>query len=161
MTISIYLVMRFFLRILVLAILLVMFPYLAQADTGPDDLEQNRKLLEKWRSDPERYARLLRDLKAFRTLSEERQQQVRTLDRELHEVDSTDYVHLQRALERYVDWLKNLSEADRQRVILAANAPERLKVIREIRERQWIEQLPRATREKLQKLKPDPASYQA
>src|SRR5262245_50840815 len=33
--------------------------------SGGDELERNRRLLEKWKADPERYQRLKRDLVAF------------------------------------------------------------------------------------------------
>jgi hypothetical protein len=146
---------------LVLAVLLGGLPWLAQADSAPDELEHNRRLLEKWRSNPEHEARLRRDLKAFLTLPYDRQQQLRTLDRELSEEDSAGYARLQRAGERYIDWLRNLPETDRQQILTATSAEERLKRIREIRLRQWVDQLPRATGEKLQKLQAAPSKYQA
>jgi hypothetical protein len=148
-------------RILTLAVLLSGLPWLAQADWGPDELEHNRRLLEKWRSNPEHDARLRRDLKAYLALPYDRQQQLRTLDHELSDEDSTGYARLQRAIERYADWLRNLPEADREQILTATSAEERLKRIREIRQRQWVEQLPRATREKLHKLQADPSKYQA
>src|SRR5437870_13485302 len=114
-------------RILVLAVLLGGLPWLAQADSGPDELEQNRRLLEKWRTNPDHEARLRRDLKAFLALPYDRQQQLRTLDRELSEEDSAGYARLQRVVERYADWLRNLPEADRQQIVTAASAEERLK----------------------------------
>src|SRR5688572_22443826 len=49
----------------------------APRDLGDADLERNRRLLDKWRADPEHYARLRRDLKAFYELPESRQQALR------------------------------------------------------------------------------------
>jgi hypothetical protein len=120
----------------------------------PDDLEQNRRLLDKWRNDPEHFQRLLRDLRAFWDLPAEGRERLRRLDRELHTKDATTQKRLWGVMERYSAWLEQLPEADRQRVLAAANPAERLRVIKEIRERQWLQQLPRKVREGLEKVPP-------
>jgi hypothetical protein len=148
-------------RLLFLAALLTAVPWLALADSGADDLEQNRRQLEKWRRDPEHYARLKQDLRSFLALSLERQQQIRRLDHDLHSEDTASIARLQRVLERYVDWLDSLSVADRKKIESAATAEERLKQIRALRERQWIERLPQATRAELQHLQSNPPRYEA
>ena len=48
-------------------------PALAVPGPTPDDLERNRRLLDTWRNDPEHYARLRRDLKAFSDIPHEDQ----------------------------------------------------------------------------------------
>ena len=60
------------------------------ARTEHDALEQNRRLLERWRADPEHHARLLRDLRAFYALPRPRQQQLRLLDQQLYAADGPD-----------------------------------------------------------------------
>src|SRR5206468_1968022 len=51
----------------------------------------------------------------------------------------------------YASWLTHLPEADRQRVLAAANSEERLKVVRELKERDWVESLPPGRREEWSK----------
>jgi DNA repair exonuclease SbcCD ATPase subunit len=149
---------RFLISILFLAV-----PLLAFAD-GTDDqektLDRNRRLLEKWKSDPQHYARLRQDLEAFLALPEEKQNALRKLDHDLHEEDSSGYARLQRVLERYADWLERLPEADRKRVEAARDSKERVQLIKQIRQREWIGLLPSAYQEELAKLESDPAKYQ-
>jgi hypothetical protein len=116
---------------------------------GRDDLEQNRELLEKWRSDPDHYARLRRDLRAFLALPPERQEAMRKLDRDLHEEDSATYGRLRRVLERYADWLERLPAADRQRIEAVKDGKEKLSLVRAMREEEWIARLPKATRDQV------------
>src|SRR5437870_4256916 len=132
--------MTSFLRIVLVFSLLVLMPAGVRADGSNDELEQNRRLLEKWQNEnPERYARLRQELRAFRSLAPERQEQLRTLDRQLHREDSATSTRLQRTLEHYTEWLQSLPEAERQKIETAVNPGERLQHIKEIRQRQWIE----------------------
>src|SRR5579859_452045 len=78
----------------------------AAADSANDDVEHNRRLLEKVRKDPERYERLRQDLSAFLALPEKRQEQLRQLDQALHDKKSKSATLLQGVLERYADWLQ-------------------------------------------------------
>jgi hypothetical protein len=139
-------------------LLLLALP-LAVAD-GNDEQERNRKLLEKARSDPQHYARLVQDLQAFLALPEERQQELRKLDHDLHDENSASHARLQRALERYADWLQRLPEADRNRIEATSDPKERLRLIKQIREQEWIGRLPKARQDELAKLQSDPARYQ-
>jgi hypothetical protein len=138
-------------------LILVLSGMLATLAVGAerDDLERNRQLLERWRADPEHYQRLRRDLKAFYALPPARQEQIRQLDRRLHEGDLTTQTRLWTVLERYNSWLGNLAEGDRQRVMDAEDTKTRLQIIREIRDRQWAESLPSTLREQLTKLAKD------
>src|SRR6266436_7281312 len=138
--------------------LLVALPLVVLAD-GNDDQERNRKLLEKAKSDPQRYARLLQDLQAFLALPEEKQQELRKLDRDLHDEDSAGYARLQRVLERYSDWLQRLPEAERKKLESTSDTKEKIRLIKEIREREWIGWLPRTYQEELSNLASDPAKY--
>jgi hypothetical protein len=129
-------------------------PAAAVADGG-DALEHNRALLEKWRADPDHYARLLRDLRAFWALPPARRKQMRQLDQDLQQESPKARKRLWTVLERYHAWLEGLPAADRARVEAAAGAEERLRVVREIRERQWVNHLPAKVKEDLLQLPPE------
>jgi hypothetical protein len=134
-----------------LAFLAVALPLFA--DTVGDDTESNARVLDRWRTaDPEHYARLRRDLRAFYNLPLERQEQLRRLDRELHELEPAAQKRLLAVLERYGSWLEHLSASDRQRIEGATDHAERLRIIRQIREQQWLEHLPYKVREELANL---------
>jgi hypothetical protein len=118
-------------------------------------LEQNRRLLEKWRADPEHYARLQQDLKAFQELPPERQESLRKLDHDLHAEEPAVQARLWRVLDRYTAWLDKLPEADRARIESAPNAKERLRRVKEIRDRQWVSRLPKKQQHEFWKLPPE------
>jgi hypothetical protein len=137
---------------LALLALAAALPLLALADSASSEQEQNQRQLDKWRTDSAHYNRLLHDLKRFLSLPPEKQERLRQLDRALHEEDSAGYARLRGVLDRYADWLRRLPEADRGKIEAAANTRERIQLIRELREREWVEKLPLATREALRKL---------
>jgi hypothetical protein len=118
---------------------------------SPDLLERNRLLLDKYRRDDiDHYQRLQNDLKAFWKLPPAHQERLRKLDRELHQLEPGERERLGMVLKRYTDWYARLSEEDRQRVD-AAEGRRRLRVVREIRERQFLERLPTPLREEVEK----------
>src|SRR5690242_1822023 len=94
----------------------------AAAPDGGDALQHNRELLEKWRADPDHYARLQRDLRAFWAMPPARRKQIRRLDQELHQADAKTRKRLWAVLERYHAWLEALPEADRARVEAVTSA---------------------------------------
>ena len=125
-------------------------PRSASADApASQEEEQNRRLLERWRTDPEHYARLRQDLDVFQALPEGQQDRLRKLDRSLHEVDAATQRRLQGVLERFLSWLDHLSDEDRARVRDAGGTFDRLVAIRKVRDQEWIAQQPRARREKI------------
>jgi hypothetical protein len=124
-------------------------PALALPEAGPDELERNRRLLERWKADPEHYRRLLEDFRAFWESPPDRQERLRRLDRELHETDSATQQRLWGVLERYRLWLERLPESDRERVLNAPDKRRRLQIIKELREREWVDRLPQALRNEL------------
>lgn len=127
-------------------------PLFAQpAGDPPPDL---REQLAKLQSDPQQYARLKASLAQFRRLPPERQEAIRRLDRDLHSTDPIERGYLERALERYADWLDQLPPADRDSVVNAPDRKTRLQRIRALREQQWLAQLPKATRDQLDKADP-------
>ncbi len=147
--------MRRWSLLVLLGALAAALPAAAVPDGSGDALEHNRELLEKWRADPDHYARLQRDLRAFWALPPARRRQMRQLDQDLQHADAKARKRLWAVLERYHAWLEALPEAERQRVESAASADERLRVIREIRERQWVDRLPLKVREELEQLPPE------
>jgi len=146
--------------LLIPAVLAAAMPVLALADPAPDEapstLDHNRQLYEKWRKDPEHHYRLWRDFHAFQALPAERQERIRKLDRDLQEEDLARQAKLWRVMERYAHWLERLSDDDRKRVESASDGRERLRIVKEIRARQWLEQLPKADQDKLRV--PSPSS---
>jgi hypothetical protein len=126
-------------------------PALAVPEPTADELEHNRVLLDAWRRDPEHLARLRRDLKAFYDLPDSERDRLRRLSAELQSADNKTQTHLRGVMERYASWLERLPEADRQQ-IAASDRSDRVKVIRAIRDRQYLEQIPAKTREELAQL---------
>jgi hypothetical protein len=116
-----------------------------------DDVARNRQQLTQWRQDAEHAARLQRDLQAFHALPRERQEQIRDLDRRLHDTDDKTRWHLWQVMERYAAWLESVPEEDRRRLAEAAPA-ERLQLVRAIRDRQFLERLPPKEREEVLRL---------
>lgn len=108
----------------------------------------------KTRSEPERSARLRRDGEAFLRLPADKQERIRRLDAELNAEDPSSRDRLSHTLERYAAWLERLPVEDRQRIEAASDSSARLRVIRDIRQRQWVERQPQATRDQLNKLSP-------
>lgn len=137
--------------LILVACALVAVSVWAQSGPVPDDQQPNRQRLAQWRTDPEHYARLQQDLAVFRTMPPERQNRLRQLHRDLHEQDSATEARLRRVLERYAVWLGRLPAADRQRIEQASNPRDRIRLIKEIRERQRKDRLPRAVQEQLDK----------
>jgi hypothetical protein len=125
--------------------------------SGPSarELEQNRRLLARWKEDPAHYARLKADLQAFRALPPERQASLRQLDRELHEQDPVIRTQLWHVMDRYAAWLDRLPPEQRARVLEAPTSAERLRVIHDLREQEWEERLPKARRDQLAKAPPE------
>jgi len=131
---------------------------LSDSPAGEDPqvlLEQNRRLLEKWRADPEHFARLKRDYAAFRALAPDRQERLRQLDHDLHAEDPATQARLLAALERYVAWLDKLEAGDRAWIESAPDAQTRVERVKTIRDKQWVKRLPRKVQEDLAKLPDD------
>lgn len=91
------------------------------------------------RSDPE-YLR--RQYAFFQSLRPTRQQELRKLDAEFHNLDKDTQERLLKVLDNYNWWLSQLPPEDRKRVVDAETSTARLKVIQEIKDLQWIETLP-------------------
>lgn len=87
-------------------------------------------------------------IKAFRALPATRQGEVVRLDRDLHAKEAKERDRLFRALEAYAIWLDRLPEPERRGVMSAATPNLRLGVVRDVRDRQWLDALPVAVRGK-------------
>jgi hypothetical protein len=134
---------------LIWSVLAAAVPVLAVAETSDDELRTNRVLLARWRTDPEHYARLKRDYKAFQKLPPEKRDRLRELDRDLRDEDSNTQARLRRVLQRYSTWLERLREEDRARVDAATDGSDRLRVIKDLREGEWIAHLPRVDQDRV------------
>lgn len=121
-------------------------------ETEPEELKHHRQQLERWRADKEHYQRLLQDLKAFQALPQARQEQLRALDRDLHQEEITRQTQLWAVLDRYLSWLEQLPPSDRQRIQQAEDQKVKLRLIREIRDRQWVDKLPARIRDEVRAL---------
>jgi hypothetical protein len=86
--------------------------------------------------------------KAFRALPHARQLEIVKLDHDLHAKEPRERDRLVRALEAYAAWLERLPESERKGVLSAATPGLRLGVVRDVRERQWLDALPPALRAK-------------
>jgi hypothetical protein len=140
---------RFWKRLVLWAALTVAVPAFALADTPDDELRTNRVLLSKWRGDPEHYARLKRDYTALQKLPPEKREQLRELDRDLRDEDPDTQARLGRVLDRFTYWLDHLPEADCARVEAAEYGAERLRIVKELREHEWIAHLPRVDQNRI------------
>jgi hypothetical protein len=125
------------------------------ADGNTDQLKHNARLLEKWKTDPEHYARLQRDWHHFTALSPERQEKLRRLDHDLHECDPETQKRLWETLERYTAWFDQLPEAEQQQLLAIPDRQERIKAIKAKCEQQWLDHLPTKEREHLKNLPED------
>ncbi len=138
-----------------LLFLAFVLPLLA-ANSSSDDLERNARLLETWKTDPEHYARLQHDGDQFVALSPDQQEKLRQFDRQLtEENDPETQNRLWATMERYVVWLDQLPETERQQIVTIADKQERIKAIKLKREQQWLARLPAQEREDLEKLSDD------
>lgn len=110
----------------------------------------NQSLLDRWKQDPEHYARLMQDLKEFHALDATHQEELRQFDRDFAALDSQRQKHYFSVLQRYSYWLDHLPETDRKRIESTTDATARLAVVRSLFLQQWRENLPTRTRENLQ-----------
>ncbi len=126
------------------------------ADSGADDLEASRRRLEAWRKfHPEEAERMQATLKRFLDLPEKRREAIVKLDRDLHDVPKARKTKYFNALDRFADWLDRLHTVNPkawQAIKDAPNAVERLKLIRDQREREWMESQPKPYRDEFEKL---------
>jgi hypothetical protein len=142
--------------LLVLVFLIAAAP---SVSSDGDELEQNRTLLKQWRIDqPDHYQQLQDDFSAFSKMNPEQRKLIRDLDKKLHDLDPTERERLWKAMVRYKGWLDKLSKEERKKVTGADTPTERLRIVREIRQKQWVARLPLKKREKLLELQQKPGN---
>src|SRR5262249_24825850 len=88
-------------------------------------------------------------IELFRSYPAARQQQLRTLHRDLTALPREEQDRLTRVLEAYAAWLARLPEKARKEVHDAPTSDNRLATVRHVRTRQWEESLPGPQRENL------------
>src|SRR3954469_19406451 len=91
-------------------------------------------------------AYLRRQYAWFQAQDPARQQQLRKLHNDFQQLPPEDQARLTRVMQAYNAWLAKLPEGDRQRVLTAPSPAERLEEVRRLREREWVESLPRPYR---------------
>jgi hypothetical protein len=142
-----------------LSLLLGVLALAAAAPAVPDgpavERDQNRRLVARYRTDPAHYERLKNDLRWFQSLPPERQAALRKLDQDLQKEDPVLQARLFRVMDRYATWLERLPEADRRRIEAAPTAAERLRIVKELRDKEWVARLPRAKQQELEQVAPD------
>ena len=144
--------MRFIQRILATAALALLAPALfGNPPTDNADLDRREQLAKLRVTDPTQYARLRHNLAVFLALPPERQEALRKLERAVQDTPAADRANLEKVNERYNEWLDKLPAADRQSVLAAPDRKTRLQRVRDIRERQWVQRLPKAQADKLAK----------
>jgi hypothetical protein len=142
--------MRSLPRKILTACLAFLVPLVCLADPGPS-VDENRQTLEKWRQNPQRAERLKRNQAYFRRLAPDAQERLRKLERDLNEEGVAMRGRLKGVMHRYTAWLDTLTEEERKSIENAPDKRARLERIRELRERQWIGQLPKTQQEQIGK----------
>lgn len=95
------------------------------------------------------------DLFGDESLPEPQRRPTLQFDRAFPHLDPKTQKRLEKAAERYLDWLDRLPETQRRPIEELKDISERLQSIRTIREQQWIDRLPRKVREELEKMEPE------
>lgn len=110
-----------------------------------------------WGEDPEQAPPVKKTYRKeyteFLAKPSEVREHLRKMDQALREEDSESQLRLLRLMQRYSDWLDRLTPEQRQRIEDAKTTQERIARIAEIREEQWIGDLPKAERERVAQAK--------
>jgi hypothetical protein len=104
---------------------------------------------------PDDPAYLRRQYAWFQAQEPARQAQLRRLHNDFQNLIPEDQARLAKVMQGYNAWLAKLPEADRQRVLAVPTAAERLEEVKRLRERDWVESLPKAYRDEYHKLDDD------
>jgi hypothetical protein len=87
----------------------------------------------------------------FKSFPTARQQQLRTLDQQFHDLPLPERDHLGRVLETYAVWADRLADADRRELLSAPTPAARLDAVRRLREKTWRDALPAKTKDLLKR----------
>lgn len=128
----------------------------AVAQTTDAELDQNRaRVIALQKSQPEQFARLRENLKSFLALSDTQRASIVKLDAEVQKLSPKKRERLLNALERYSDWLDQLREKEPQAYRMIKEAPNdsaRIALIKDRRDREWMELQPKVQRDEWNKL---------
>jgi hypothetical protein len=132
----------------------------------PDDstATTRAKVAEFRAKDSQGYALVYHNAKAFLALPAVRQKAIRDLHKELQDQPSIQKLRLTEVMKRYVEWLDSLPQEDQKRIDQAPDRTTRLRIIREIRDKEWLSRQPKAIRDAVDNLanrKPVPVVSQA
>jgi hypothetical protein len=129
--------------------------FFAAAQQPQEDVEPQRARLQAIRKNADEYARLRESWNAFQSQSDKRKDAVKKLDQDLHALNPTRQQRYSKVLVRYADWLDRLKKTDANAFKAIANAPDgaaRLALVKDQRDREWMETQPKAIREQWAKL---------
>jgi hypothetical protein len=104
---------------------------------------------------PDDPAYLRRQYVWFQAQEPARQQQLRRLHAEFVDLAPEEQARLARVLQTYNAWLARLPENDRNGVLTAPSTAARLETVKQLREHEWVESLPRPYREEYIRLDGD------
>jgi hypothetical protein len=122
---------------LLIAACLVVLPPFPRSAHAQDDAEQVRELRRRQiegLSEVER-SRLERNFAEFKKMSEADREKLRQLDRELKQ-DDRDGGKLRQVMDEYCNWLGTISVSDREELRKTTDPKERVRLVREIRQKQ-------------------------
>jgi hypothetical protein len=143
-------------RILIgITLLVVVAPLAAVPEPPAEEVQSNRRRFAQLRKHPEVVAKLREDSDAFFALTPERRKAVVQIHKELHQESSATQARLLNVLDRYVDWLHGLDDATRKQIADAPDKNARLALIKDLREKEWIKDQPKAIQDKLAQLEGD------
>jgi hypothetical protein len=91
----------------------------------------------------------------FQAQDPARQQQLRRLHADFQNLLPDEQARLTKVMQGYHAWLAKLPEADRQRVLAAPTAADRLEEVRRLRQRDWVDTLPKVYRDEYARLDDD------
>src|SRR5262245_3769225 len=83
------------------------------------------------------------DLAQWRGFPPAKQQQVAKFVSDWRDLDAKTRDRLQRVMVRYADWLSRLTPEERASIERVETLDERVKRIRQLRDRQWLARLPK------------------
>ena len=139
---------------LLLIVLFAGTALLAVAQPNAEELEARRRLAE-LRKHPQQLARLRENLQVYLHLPQKRREAITKLDHDLHEVPAKKQERLWTTLERYAEWLDELAQKDPKAYLAITEAPDstaRLALIKDQRDREWMDLQPKKQRDQWAKL---------
>lgn len=122
---------------------------LEESDLFPDDQAREHSEQRTLASEPVSPEQRDALTRVFRSYPPARQQQLRQLDQQIHELPPPERVRFLQLLEEYAVWLDRLTDADRHEVLSAPAGTERLDTIRRVKLRNWRMRLPVPVQQRL------------